>query len=777
MLPPNKIKAAAGKKELAAIGDQQQWSKDYAGSPMYKQRLLREENADGVTGQAAEQRASATQQQRQRNLNKGSVTVIPQVGATPGSVPGMTVGDPGRDRAATDLSANLRARPLATGNVFMERGYGQSSIPAHELSHQSTHGTQGLNANTYQRMARTASPAAGQYLGAPTEMKARMDAVRYQLKQRGIYDAGTEEFTPAHFQKALADPQISQDPQWQELGKTVGGDAGKLNWLMNNVAQNKPAATNTQMAKKGLKSVALPKAAKGLKDIFGGEDGAENTNAAIGAGAGLLSTGLSLAQGDRTDARGVAKGGSALGVLGSAASGAATGAQFGPLGAAIGGGLGLVTGIFQSSQQDKAREVALRAQKLNDQQQQWNRVGKDANLQPGQYKGGAKKVATKAIEIEGGEPHFSKKAGGQRTLKQYHPNGPKHSQGGIPTVAEEGDAIVTAKGAKGAQAVAAHQRGDHATVEKLINQMPEDKGSKKALGAARIKPRLPSRLPVKTASRLTYNLPTQSSIEQITNNAVGPLGISENSRDAIAKATVGPGFEARNPYLKLEGNMTSGPDAATKRLQNPATAVAQAMPSIYNLSQGLFGNVEKTVRRNYSPEQQQYQDLSGSQREASTQAMNQQVSNARNLSAGSAGNLRSNQNQAYADNVTRQNGIDAQESGRRLAIAGQNVESRNQAQAANIQMNDQADNLDLQNQAKKSEAMSKGLEGISGLASNSLLTKNTLAKESADRNMLGQAYKNFTYTSDQNIELRKQLSAAKVPGYKKGNRSIKLKGC
>ncbi|GAC1603572.1 MAG: hypothetical protein NVS3B25_32370 [Hymenobacter sp.] len=247
-LLPGKPKNTGEDRQIQA---QQQWSRDYAASPMYKQRLLREENADGVSGQAAEQRAAATQGQRQQNLSQGSVTVIPQVGVRPGSVPGMTVGDPRRDKAATDLSADLRARPMVPGNVFLERGYGQTSIPAHELSHQSTHGTAGLNPNTYRNMAATTSPAASPYLREPTEMKARLDAVRYQLKQRGIYDAGTEEFTPAHFQKALADPQISQDPQWQELGRTIGGDASKLNWLMNNVAQNKPSATSAMMARRG----------------------------------------------------------------------------------------------------------------------------------------------------------------------------------------------------------------------------------------------------------------------------------------------------------------------------------------------------------------------------------------------------------------------------------------------------------------------------------------------------------------------------------------------
>ena len=466
--------------------------------------------------------------------------------------------------------------------------------------------------------------------------------------------------------------------------------------------------------------------------------------------------------------------------------------------------------IFSGEQLDPTGELAmkkaLKEQKTRENQELiFGQVGREDTAQLGQYKRGAKAVGTKAIEIEGGEPHFSKKVNGQRMLKSFSPNGPSHEAGGIPTIAAEGDAIVTAKGAKGAQAVAAHAAGNHQLVEKLIKQMPEDKnkptyggGNRSAKAKAKTKAAAltPAQLAVQAQQRTLnsngYQLTPDGKIGPHSQAAMNDFGgmnaplLFKNTLSDQVKANA-----ALPATLEKTSLATGGYTPSATRLSKATSAAQGALQgsaSIYNLGQGLFGNVEKTARRTYTPELQQYEDLSAPQRQASRQGMNQQVANSRNLSAGSAGNMRANAGQAYAENVQRQGAIDSQESGRRLAINGQNAQTRNTAQAANIEMNDRADNLDLQNQAKKSEALAKGLEGISGLASQGLLQKNTLAKESLDRNMLGQAYKNFTYTSEQNVELRKQLEAklapavvidplTNLPKKKKGARFIKMKNC
>jgi hypothetical protein len=425
---------------------------------------------------------------------------------------------------------------------------------------------------------------------------------------------------------------------------------------------------------------------------------------------------------------------------------------------------------------------------------------------------GSYKAGTKAIEIEGKEPLFSKKVNGKRTLKLYAHNGPTHEEGGIPVLAQEGDAVITAKNNLGPAAVAAHAAGDHETVEKIINQMPADKGQGKASkGKRKVVPtrKRDPNVDSVTGRPLIKSTPWDGSTFE--RNGAGAMGMQQGLNAAGYKLDVDgkPGAQTQAAYNDFKGlnapllnqqQIQAQAPAIPKKLapldttklpvtspavkgntvkqrsagQNAALKVAEAAPTLFNLTQGLFGETEKTARRGYSPILQNYEDLSGSQRTASRVAKNMQVANARNVSGGSAGNIRANTNQAFADDVARQNQIDQQEVGRRMGITASNNELTSKAQLINNQMNDNADNLDLQNAAKKQEALSRGLEGISGLASNSILTDNKLAKEEADRNLLGQAYRTMTTDADGNIILRKKPTD-KLPTNRKGLKSLKMK--
>jgi hypothetical protein len=516
--------------------------------------------------------------------------------------------------------------------------------------------------------------------------------------------------------------------------------------------------------------VKLPKAANGLQKVRAAQNGQRGIISGVaGAGAEALAPGV---------------GGAVIGGLESLSSTLKdeNGLYKNKFGQAL-DGLNPVTAVsrlttgvgqlfsgekFDLDGQDAIKKAMAEEKLQKEKEENWSRVGADTSGQLSQFKKGARKVAAKAIEIEGGEPHFSKKVNGARDLKFFAPDGPTHREGGIAVLAENGDAVVTAKKDLGKKAVAAHQRGDHRAVEKIIGQMPEDKG-RKATAADGI------RSAKGRQGKRTY-APTTAQAEPTVTYALPKLpGLGDFGLDN------GPGLESRrNALADLPkpggavslGTPATGAAGAKKSGGGVAGALMsglQAAPTIYNLGQGLFGDVAKTERRSYNPELQQYQDLSAPQRTASRQAMNQQVSNARNLSGGSVGNLRSNRAQAFAENATRQGSIDAQESGRKLGVNNQNVELRNQAALINKQTEDQADQLDLQNQAKKSEALSKGLEGIAGLAGNALLTKNTVAKEGADRAMLSEVYKNYTMDPLTGKPVLRKL--------RQGMKSLKLKNC
>lgn len=435
-------------------------------------------------------------------------------------------------------------------------------------------------------------------------------------------------------------------------------------------------------------------------------------------------------------------------ILGGAIGGASSGAALGPWGALAGGVLGAGASYFQGRDEEEMLKKLKQQQLVQTTQAQ---VGMDNSpmSQMSQYKQGGKTMKHKAIEIEGGEPHFSKKIGGKRTLKQYSPNGPTHEQGGIPVLAEAGDAIVTAKGAKGALAVAAHQAGDHATVEKLINQMPEDKGSAK-------KPR-----GTRSLASIKFK-PGKTVLPQELLSTVSPSD-SDATRMAAVGMTLRPGLVSGTAGTSAVP--VAAASSSVGKGVSPLNSLAQAAPTLYNLGQGIFGNVDKTTRRTYNPALNTYADLSGPSRQASVQAQNLQVANARNLSGGSVGNVRANANAAFAENATRQGAINSQEAGRKLDIANQNTSIRNDAQLRNNAMNDQADAYDMQNATKKQEALAKGLEGISGLAANSQLMGNQQSRDMQNRKQLGDMFANYKVDELGNI----------VPRKRKGAKSIKVK--
>ena len=139
------------------------------------------------------------------------------------------------------------------------------STVAHEASHAST-----TNLNPYSSVfakkyvsSRIKNPFDGfdkswfNYASQPTELKARIDGVRYILNKSGIYDAGKEEFNESHYRKIN---DILKNPSSYDLSPSDirdlknltmdAGGSGKENfiWLMNNIAKNKSNTDNSGLS-------------------------------------------------------------------------------------------------------------------------------------------------------------------------------------------------------------------------------------------------------------------------------------------------------------------------------------------------------------------------------------------------------------------------------------------------------------------------------------------------------------------------------------------------
>ena len=165
--------------------------------------------------------------------------------------------------------------------------------------------------------------------------------------------------------------------------------------------------------------------------------------------------------------------------------------------------------------------------------------------------------------------------------------------------------------------------------------------------------------------------------------------------------------------ITFEKGMFGPSDAAvaeqekTKRAAE-ANRAQEALPNIPPPQQFEYGKYQMPAGKmvapdlNFdpaSPTYQQYQDLSDPLRNKSQQAMNADMSNARELSGGSVANARSNMAQASASNFDRQAQIDTQEMGRLSQVDAANRQTDNQYNMYNNQGANAAQQANATNRA------------------------------------------------------------------------------
>lgn len=349
------------------------------------------------------------------------------------------------------------------------------------------------------------------------------------------------------------------------------------------------------------------------------------------------------------------------------------------------------------------------------------------------------------IETEGREPIFTpKKKDGKRDLIYYNPNDPTHKDGGVDAlvvkknevskvkdktsklVVPENSAIVTAKNQQNIVAMDAYKKGNFKKLNKVIDKMPDDKKSKKALG--------------------------DSSVEGL-GTTKSSLGASEASLYSGASGGAGSLGSASVSNKSSFGSKLSG-------IGNTGAALA---PTIYNLAQGALGSTTKTNRRTYTPDQYNYRDMSDPSRRAANEAYSMNQQNILKGSGGNASSYLANNQQAGNTRYKQLSDINNFELGRRQDINNSNVDLKNQAQNMNLGLQNQYDQLDLQNKAKKSEYTARGLEGLSNYAQQSKLDSNRKTQD--DRSLKLMQTGNYKYNSD----------SGEVEPKKNGSKKLQLK--
>lgn len=232
---------------LPEIQKQFQFLKDYTASPKYQERLAKMVNTEKMLQAAVAPERIAAEQMSAYQTN----TPTPQV------VSGIQQFN---QQALNDLQAPGK---IQVGDIDLGRnvagGYDSSyddvrmnealvklnpTVPVHEFSHASTGGQQPYSKKFEDMYTKKIfiPPTNSRFSGEvqkPTEVKARLDAIRYLGTKKGLFDAGKTDFTEKDWNKIINDNDIKNDFNFKQIVDQLPKDKKRVGfmWLMNNIAK------------------------------------------------------------------------------------------------------------------------------------------------------------------------------------------------------------------------------------------------------------------------------------------------------------------------------------------------------------------------------------------------------------------------------------------------------------------------------------------------------------------------------------------------------------
>jgi hypothetical protein len=125
------------------------------------------------------------------------------------------------------------------------------TVGIHELSHATLQGQDPYTTDFHKKyldpiLLEPGSVGWHPIVQVPTEIKARLDSVRYLAKKKGLYDAGKERFTEKHLRTLENDPEIKKDFNFKQLKDQLkpGTKSTGFIWMMNNIAKLQDEKSN-----------------------------------------------------------------------------------------------------------------------------------------------------------------------------------------------------------------------------------------------------------------------------------------------------------------------------------------------------------------------------------------------------------------------------------------------------------------------------------------------------------------------------------------------------
>lgn len=250
--PPKKRKSL-----LPDIRKQLAYIKEYTASPKYQERLTKMANTEKVL------QPSVVPEPVNAEVFAGAKTNTPTV-----TMVGNVVAENQRNLNALEQPGKIQVIDESLGRN-VAGGYDSSyrdvrlneeltranpTVPVHEFSHAANNGRQPYSTAFDQKyldkvfIPPTNSMFSGE-VQKPTEVKARLDAIRFLGKEKGIYDAGKSDFTIKDLDKMLQDKDIREDYNFKQIMDQLPAGRKKVGllWLMNNIAKNDEKSQNKDL--------------------------------------------------------------------------------------------------------------------------------------------------------------------------------------------------------------------------------------------------------------------------------------------------------------------------------------------------------------------------------------------------------------------------------------------------------------------------------------------------------------------------------------------------
>lgn len=253
--------------------EQKKWTLEYIASPKYRERIKRslargffQENEKNFTkteikklrktklerlypttidvSQISEKLVDEIIEKRLENVKGAEMGIVNTIDESnlgmyfpPTSSTEHVLGSPGYCVGVSD--ALREGNNILLSRMELLFSSTNTTVPAHELSHASTMAEKDLEPQLKEivkKLFNTDKSKINKYYKL-TEIKARLDALRFELEKLGIYDSKTEDFNKSHLEIILNQNMLGKSQALNELLRRIDRDCGDdLIWYMNNVA-------------------------------------------------------------------------------------------------------------------------------------------------------------------------------------------------------------------------------------------------------------------------------------------------------------------------------------------------------------------------------------------------------------------------------------------------------------------------------------------------------------------------------------------------------------